>query len=463
MARSGGMLTDVHVRSVRFEFEPVGFRVPLKFGSGTVSEITYAVATVEVETGRGARATGRGAIFLSDLWAYPTQQHTHQERDAAMRAACGEVAAVFQGARGHPIDIVMERKDDYARIAREVTQQFSLRDPLPVLAVQVCASPVDAAIHDAFGNVNGIDSYAGYGAELWRNDLSRYLGAELKGLRPDAFLAPAFRPSLPVFHLVGGADKLRDGEVTADDPQDGLPVSLEEWIRRDGVFCLKVKLRGTDVEWDVARTGAVADVAAEALRARGVDRFYLSTDANELCPSPETVVEYLDKLKEKHPRAYDALLYVEQPTERDIACHRFDMRAVAARKPVLADEGITSVEGLRLARELGWSGVALKVCKGHTSALLYVALAGRWGMPYSVQDLTNPGMSLVHSAGFAARISPMMGVEANARQFLLDPEREMRGLHPGLFRVKDGKADLTTLRGTGLGYCWKLSDSGKES
>jgi len=444
--------TDIRIRDLRYAYEDVTFRTPLKFGSGIVSETTYAVATAEVENGAGDVATGRGAMLLSDLWAYPTPEHTHAERDAAMRAACERLASLFAGASGHPIDIVMERKGEYEKVGAQVTEALSLQDPLPLLAVQVCASPLDAAIHDAFGKVNGIDSYAGYGSDFWRNDLSAYLGEEFRGVRPDQFLEPEFRQSLPVFHLVGGVDKLLEKEITPDDPEDGLPVSLDQWIRRDGVFCLKVKLRGTDVDWDVARTGEVAAVAGEVLREQGVDRFYLSTDSNEMCSGPEVVVEFLDKLKEKHPLAYESLLYVEQPTERDIACHRFDMRQVAARKPVLADEGITSVEGLRLARELGWSGAALKVCKGHTAALMYLALAEKWGMPYSVQDLTNPGMSLVHSAGFAARIRPLQGVEANARQFIPDPERELRGLHPGLFRVSGGHADLSTFSGPGLGY-----------
>lgn len=427
----------MRVERVGFEFVGVSLRVPLKFGSGVITDLTYARAVVEVETGRGERARGRGSVLLSDLWAYPTDAMSHSERDAAMRAVCRRVAEMYEGAEGHPIDTVMERKAECGRLGREVTEEGGLAAPVPLLAVLVCASPVDAALHDAFGRVNGISSYACYGADFWERDLSRYLGDEFRGIRPDGFVATEPVAELPVFHLVGGADKLTDGELDGSEPEDGRPVSLQEWIRREGVYCFKVKLSGTDVAADVERTGEVAAVARESLQERGREDLYLSVDSNEMCPSPEAVVEYLEKLRERYPRAFDALLYVEQPTERDLRRHRYDMSEVAARKPVLADEGITGVEDLHLARELGWSGVALKTCKGHTSALLCVAAAEKWGMVYSVQDLTNPGLALAHSVGLAARISPIMGVEANARQFLADPLMELPEREE-LVRVREG-------------------------
>jgi L-alanine-DL-glutamate epimerase-like enolase superfamily enzyme len=443
--------TDITVRAVEFEFEDVPLRAPLKFGTGVITDLTYARATVRVENGRGKVASGRGSILLSDLWAYPTEEMSHAERDAAMRSVCGRVAQLYLNATGHPIDVVMERKPAFGRIGKEVSTGNRLPSPVPLLAVMVCASPVDAALHDAFGRVNGISSYVGYGKEFWEGDLSPYLGSDFRGVRPDAFVAAEPKRELPVFHLVGGADKLTEAEVDGSEPDDGRPASLEEWIRQEGVYCFKVKLTGLDVAADVDRTGAVATVAQKTLEQRKRPEFYLSVDSNEMCPSPESVVEYLEKLRERYPRAYDSLLYLEQPTQRDLRRDRSDMREVAERKPVLADEGITSVADLRLARQLGWSGVALKTCKGHTSALLCVAAARRWGMLYSVQDLTNPGLALAHSVGLAARLNPIKGVEANARQFLSDPLMEL-GERQELVRPREGLIQLSTDGGTGLRY-----------
>ena len=39
----------------------------------------------------------------------------------------------------------------------------------------------------------------------------------------------------------GGLD-LDESELKGDEPQDGYPVHLEEWIEADGLNCLKIKL-----------------------------------------------------------------------------------------------------------------------------------------------------------------------------------------------------------------------------
>ena len=72
-------------------------------------------------------------------------------------------------------------------------------------------------------------------------------------------------------------------------------------------------------------------------------------DANEGCEGPWVVAEFLDALEALDAEAYAALEYLEQPTERDLGANRWDMAPIARRKPVLADEGITSLAELRLA------------------------------------------------------------------------------------------------------------------
>src|SRR5690606_24991289 len=139
-------------------------------------------------------------------------------------------------------------------------------------------------------------------------------------------------------------------------PQDGIPNSLDDWIIRDGVFCLKVKLQGQDLTWDIERTKVVSRVYHEVRSADRPDlpiRPYLTADTNEQCDSPDYIVEYLCKLREQAPNVYDEILYIEQPTERDLSAHRWDMRPIAQLKPVLIDESLSSIEDFGLARELG--------------------------------------------------------------------------------------------------------------
>ncbi len=153
---------------------------------------------------------------------------------------------------------------------------------MPHLASLVCASPVDAALHDGFGKVNGINSYNGYGRGYMRHDLSRYLGKRFKGSYLSDFIHP-MPASIDAFHLVGGLDKLRKTEIAAEDPKDGLPVSLDQWIRYEHLHCLKVKLRGTDLDWDIARLLDVAAVARQEHEKLGLEGLWFSADTNEQC------------------------------------------------------------------------------------------------------------------------------------------------------------------------------------
>jgi L-alanine-DL-glutamate epimerase-like enolase superfamily enzyme len=246
---------------------------------------------------------------------------------------------------------------------------------------------------------------------------------------------------------------LTRGEVDDTDPQDGLPDCLEDWVARDGMFCLKVKLRGTDLEWDIDRTLAVHRIGKAELGKLGVDRLHLSADTNEQCESPEYIVEYLRRIREVNEPCFEDILYIEQPTERDLSAHRHDLRSVAALKPVIVDESLTGPESFDLAMELGWSGIALKTCKGHSMDMILASKAKHLGLPYTVQDLTNPSLALIHSVGLGARLYTMMGVEANSRQFF--PESTLPGekrVHDGIFTVRNGVAKTDSLQGTGLGY-----------
>ncbi len=56
------------------------------------------------------------------------------------------------------------------------------------------------------------------------------------------------------------------------------------------------------------------------------------------------------------------------------------MHRVGRLKPVVIDESLTDFEILKIARQLGYSGIALKACKGQTESLLMAAAARHYGM-----------------------------------------------------------------------------------
>src|SRR2546430_15412292 len=59
---------------------------------------------------------------------------------------------------------------------------------------------------------------------------------------------------------------------------DGLPETLSEWIRADGLTHLKIKLNGDDLAWDVERVVRVERITAETQRRRGASHWCYSLD-----------------------------------------------------------------------------------------------------------------------------------------------------------------------------------------
>ncbi len=448
------MQSDVRVVEARGYFIETKARTPLKFGAVVMDSVMYAQVRVELETRSGKRAAGWGGMFLADVWAFPDDRVPQAQRVAAMMAVTRRYCRLAEehGMFGHPIDLYFEVEEGLRELAAETSEELKLAVPLPFLAALVSASPVDAAVHDAFGAANGISTYDGYGPEFMDHDLSRYLGPGFKGKYVGDYVRKSYEARVPVFHLVGGLDKLRRSELDDSDPKDGLPNSLDEWIERDGLFCLKVKLRGNDLAWDVERLLEVAAVAREAQARIGEERLHLTADTNEMCESPEYIVEMLERVREREAEVFDKILYVEQPTERDLAARRLDMRPIAKLKPVLVDESLTGLADFELAMELGWSGVALKACKCQSPELVIAARAEEMGIPYAIQDLTCPALALLQSVGMAARLRPVMGVEANSHQFFPAASEPEAAVHRGIFRRREGVLETGSLKGPGLGF-----------
>jgi hypothetical protein len=110
------------------------------------------------------------------------------------------------------------------------------------------------------------------------------------------------------------------------------------------------------------------------------------------------------------------------------------------------------LKSLLEARELGYTGLALKACKGQSHSVLFAAAARKYGMFLTVQDLTCPGAALVHSAAIAAWVPGTAGLEANARQYMPEANKPWEEKLPGLFTIKDGMLHTDCLAGRpGLG------------
>jgi L-alanine-DL-glutamate epimerase-like enolase superfamily enzyme len=252
--------------------------------------------------------------------------------------------------------------------------------------------------------------------------------------------------TLPAWHLVGGKDPIDESDLTGSEPNDGYPVLLRDWVRHDGLTCLKIKLRGDDAAWDYDRFVRVGRIAIDE------GCLWLTADFNCTVTEPAYVNEILDRLLAEEPRIYGMTLYVEQPFPYDLEVHHIDVHSVSARKPLFMDESAHDWRLVRLGRSLGWSGVALKTCKTQSGALLSLCWAKAHGMTLMVQDLSNPMLAQVPHVLLAAHAGTIMGVETNGMQFYPDASLPEQQVHPGLYQRRQGRVDLTTIDGPGFGY-----------
>lgn len=451
---AGGKSSDIRIMDVAVEFEPVSFRAPLKFG-GRVVDHTYLInARVEVETRTNQSAVGYGSMPVGNVWAWPSATVEPPESEAAMMAYAEKFGELFASYPdfGHPLEIQFNVGAEFHHQAKKVSQKLNLAEPVPELAQLVSTSPIDAAVHDAYGRVHRANSFDLLSAKYCNKDLAWFLDEQFAGEYLDQYTLRTPTRELPLYHLVGALDPLTDADVS-DRPGDKLPMTLPEWIAADGLTHLKIKLAGDNLNWDVERVLAVEKVSAEAQAARGCTEWFYSCDFNEKCDSAAYVIEFLNRVKDSAPAAWDRIQYIEQPTSRDLeAASAAKMHEVAAIKPVVIDEALVDYEALLRCRELGYSGVALKACKGQTESLLAAAAAQKFGMFLCVQDLTCPGASFLHSCSLAARIPGIAAVEGNARQYCPGPNAKWVSRYPEVFDVSKGVLGTARLNEQGLGF-----------
>jgi L-alanine-DL-glutamate epimerase-like enolase superfamily enzyme len=449
-----GKPTDIRLKHVATSTQRIDYRTPIKFGGRVVVDVVLLNVTVDVETRDGRTGQGVGSMPMGNVWAWPTERVAGDDTLAAMlRLGEGltEIAGVY-AEMGHPLEITHDLSQQYQPAADAVVDQLGLAEPIPRLAQLVAASPLEAAIHDAYGKTLGANAYNLLGPEFANRDVSHYLTDEFAGEYLDRYTLREPKPEMPLYHLVGALDPLTEADIQTP-VGDGLPETLGQWILADGLTHLKIKLSGDDLDWDVQRVDGVERVAVQYQAQRGCPAWSYSLDFNEKCANVQYVLDFLGRVRELAPTALDRVQYIEQPTHRDLRSNPENRMHEAAKiKPVVIDESLVDFESLLLAREQGYSGVALKACKGHSEALLMGAAAQKYQLFLCVQDLTCVGRSFLHSASVAARIPTVAAIEGNGRQYCPAGNRDWEQRFPTMFDIRTGVVGTGALNGVGLGY-----------
>ena len=448
---AGPTLTDIQIVEVEPSYEDYQYRAPMKFGGAVVTRVTLQNVRCKVRGRNGRAAEGFGSMPMGNVWSFPSKKLTYDQTLDAMKKLSARIAKLTgeERAWGHPIDLNRSLEPQYLAAAAAISR--GLPQPVPKLCTLVTASPFDAAVHDAYGKLHGKNSYQTLGPQYLHHDLSYYLGPEFRGETLDRYILPHSKPELPLYHLVSAVDPIASADVQ-HRIDDGLPETLPEWIRYNGITHIKIKLDGDDHNWDLNRVIRVNEATAQTERQRHVADYVYSLDFNEKCPNVGYLVDFLRELKTKSPEAFGRIQYVEQPTARDLKANpQNDMHAASKLVPVVIDESLTGQDAFLQALEMGYSGAALKACKGQSQALLMAALGQKKKVFLCVQDLTCPGESLLQSVSIAAHVPTVKAIEANARQYVPAANKGWSERFPGVFKVRDGLVHTAGLDGLGLG------------
>lgn len=440
----GGAVRIVEVEVFFTTERPLGV---FAFGGSIAGDLTLCYIRVKVADRKGRSANGWGAIFLSHPWAFPGAKPDGATKDRLMREIVVALSVRLEGSDiwGHPLDHFLAVEPELATLAARIAVEQGVSVGVPQLCALVCLSPIDAAVHDAYGNLHDVNTYEALGAENIGWDLGRVLGPTFSG----RFLSDVVRSEpaafVPIAHTVGAVDPLTDA-----DAGDGPIPSLGTWVHRDGVSAFKVKLRGKDLHWDIGRIVNVYCIANERMvTGKAV---HLFADLNEQGPSVDYLLELLAGIKERSMGAFTALEGLEQPTPRNLTPSSSSFHHISSIKPIVLDEGLTSLATIDQALLFGWNGIALKTCKCQSLMLLALAKATALGLQVSVQDLSNPSIALLQSIGFASRLPDLRPLEANARQYFPATSTPEALVYPNIYKVRNGRVPAGGLTGPGLGY-----------
>ena len=439
---------------------PVRYRLPFRFGAATLSEGVQIFVRARIRLADGLESEGATAELMVPKWFDKDPALTNADNVDQLRLSLSIATEAYT--TEHAARSAFAHSAAHALACRDEGE----RRGLPALAAAFGAAEVDRAIVDALCRALGMSFFGA----VRRNLLGfapATLAADLRDLDADAFVA-SLSPSarIAVRHTVGLVDALDGHPAHAND---GLPESLEEVIAIDRPRWFKIKLCG-DPSTDEAR---LVDIARVLER---VERYAITLDANEQFASVEALVDVLDRIaaQPRLRRLADAIAFIEQPLARGRTLES-DMRAVAARFPLVIDEADATFDAFVRARALGYAGVSSKGCKGLYKSLANLARCRMWNASegrerflVSAEDLTTPtGLALQQDLALAVVLG-VAHAERNGHHYIdgfagqCAPDDEARAFaaaHPDLYAasgrgvrlaVHDGDVAIGSLDATGF-------------
>lgn len=292
---------------------------------------------------------------------------------------------------------------------------------------------------------------------------------ELRGFSLADHLSPHPVTRFHIRHTVGIADPLVETDLpAAKRVNDGLPETLQEYIRTDGVTFFKVKISG-DVERDLRRLEKIWSVLPKT------PETVVTLDANESYADIDSLTRFVKTLEREVVGLFQHLRYIEQPLPRALTLDpttRTAIRRLAEIKPLLIDEADGRLHSYREAYSIGYAGTSHKNCKGFFKSLLNRALVARHMARnetafLSGEDLQNLPIVPLHQDFATLSILGLTDCERNGHHYnhglslLSQKDRESVARHHRdlyvprgdrwFLNVRGGKVECASLQCVGFG------------
>jgi len=296
-----------------------------------------------------------------------------------------------------------------------------------------------------------------------------HIHAETKELKVADYTSPEPLTTFHIRHTVGNSDPLTADDLPAPERvSDGLPETLEEYIREDGIRYFKLKLSG-DRAHDLRRTARVWAILPTN---RGA---HVTMDANEAYHNLAEFEGFVTDLEKQQLGLFQHLLWIEQPLPRALTLDPETapvIRRIAERKPLLIDEADGNLTSYRDAYRIGYQGVSHKNCKGFFKSLLNRALVTRYNLLgqeafMSGEDLQNLPVVPLHQDFASLAVLGIDHCERNGHHYncglsmLSEPDKaSLARRHRDLYvkrgdewflKIRDGAVHCASLQGPGYG------------
>ncbi|MBI2425601.1 MAG: hypothetical protein HYV27_22440 [Candidatus Hydrogenedentes bacterium] len=446
----------------------IAMRLPFRYGKAVLVAAPLLHLKLTLETPAGKSVTGVAADMLPPKWFDKSPAKTFQDNIADLLAAVKIAGQAYHDAARTPV-----QPFELWTAAHSLTLDRGRAAGLNGLTAQFGSSLYERAALDAFGKSAG----EGFHSLLRSGRLGIHAHPFLTEIGADASTTwvPAEAPrSVFVRHTIGLGDPLCDEELDANARRvEGLPVTVESWIREAGIRYFKIKVSGNTAT-DEARLESIQRLLQDC----APPDCAVTVDGNEQFHSMEELQGWWQTLSQCGALAefWPRVLYFEQPVDRARA---FDVRAedIAALgpdfPPLLIDESDDAVDSFHRAAGCGYRGVSAKNCKGVFKSILNAMYIGHLNARQpgayflSAEDLCNQPIVPLQQDLCVASALGITHAERNGHHYagLMNhvSEEEIRtalSVNGTLYeaagasarlRIREGRLDVSSLHTPGLG------------